>query len=602
MMSVHFQYHVGLMGNIFRNARLVGSWNEAGYYSDQWTSVPMSRGTSENGTPVFTATVDFSPTETGRSFRWGVLIDGPGGANQWGIVAEVNDRYSRARHREFRLEEADQIEEYHLTYCRRLGANKLYRDGTDGPAVCFSVWAPNARAVEVVRGDARSGYIADDGTGATSRPDEFPMTKDRRTGIWSTSPDRSPGLVRFADFDHTPYMYRITKDDGTVAYRTDLYSRCQLGAGRDDPGGRPYNGSREALDGSVSCSVVVDPDRVSREFEMPFGREAWDIADEFWSREFDPLRPLPTRVEDLVIYEMHVGGLGYGKLDANGNPLPGTLRDAIDMLDYLVDLGINAIELLPMSEFEGWAEWGYGSSHFCAVEYSGGGRDQFKHFVRECHRRGIAVIQDVVYNHYIHNAERAEWMYDTNSHERNTYYWYEGRPSDYPDYDAAVGDADRGRGGYVDNQSTAFAPRYWEEMVRRMFISSAVMLAHEFHVDGFRVDQTTSIHSYAVLHANGAPADDARIFGARFLRELTMSLRLVKPGIKIIAEDHSGWPAVTEPVDLGGLGFDSIWYADGLRQADQDRGSGGQPALGHGLLCGGAGACLEAYGGLRRVP
>lgn len=552
MLSVHFVYHVGLMGTIFRNARLVGSWDADGNYVDLWTSVAMTEARSEYGTQCFRATIQLDESGIGRPFRWGVLIDGPGGPNQWGIVTEVHDAYSRERYRDFVLREDNQTEEYHLTHCRRLGANKLYRDGSEKPAVHFSVWAPNARAVEVVFGDKASGYIADDGTGAVSQLGDFPMTKDERTGIWKTSVDRSPALARFADFDHKPYMYRITKDDGTTAYRTDLYSRCQIGSGSANPNGAPYSGTPQELDGSVSCSVVVNPEQVTKEFEMPFAQEEWTAADEFWRDEFDPLRPLPSRIEDLVIYELHVGGLGYGKQDDNGKPLPGTLKDAIGMLDYLVDLGVNTIELLPMNEFEGWMQWGYGTSHFQAIEYSGGGRDQFKHFVRECHRRGIAVILDVVYNHYDHEAERAEWMYDSNAHEQNIYYWYEGVTGNYPEDD----------GGYIDNQSTGYAPRYWEEMVRKMFVSSAVALAHEFHLDGFRVDQTTSIHSYAVLHANGHPADQARIFGAKFLRELTMALKLVKPNVFLIAEDHSGWSAVTQPVDAGGLGFDAIWYAD----------------------------------------
>ncbi|WP_410968609.1 alpha-amylase family glycosyl hydrolase, partial [Salmonella sp. SAL4443] len=86
----------------------------------------------------------------------------------------------------------------------------------------------------------------------------------------------------------------------------------------------------------------------------------------------------------------------------------------------------------------------------------------YKWFVRECHRRGIAVIVDVVYNHFNHNADRAEWMFDTNAHDRNPYYWYEGRLVDYPTDP---------QGGYVDNLSTAWAPRYHEEMVRAMFVS-----------------------------------------------------------------------------------------------------------------------------------
>ena len=83
--------------------------------------------------------------------------------------------------------------------------------------------------------------------------------------------------------------------------------------------------------------------------------------------------PVPKRLDELVIYEMHVGRLGFGERDAAGNPLPGSFRDAIALLDQLVELGINAIELMPMSEAEGWS-WGYGTSHYSAIEYSGGGQ------------------------------------------------------------------------------------------------------------------------------------------------------------------------------------------------------------------------------------
>ncbi|MGZ9073838.1 MAG: hypothetical protein ACXW3G_13225, partial [Rhodoplanes sp.] len=110
----------------------------------------------------------------------------------------------------------------------------------------------------------------------------------------------------------------------------------------------------------------------------------WASEEEFWANEYDPLRPVPDRMDDLVIYEMHVGGLRVGERDASGKPLPGSFKDAIALLDHLVELGVNAIELMPMSKAEGWT-WGYGTSHYFATEYSGGGRDQFKHFVRECH-------------------------------------------------------------------------------------------------------------------------------------------------------------------------------------------------------------------------
>jgi 1,4-alpha-glucan branching enzyme len=508
----------------------------------------MTAFTADDGCPAFRAAVMLDDSQIGRTFRWGVSVDTRERTNLWGVPTEVGDPVSTQRYRTFTLTGAEQEERYYLTFCRRLGANKLAADGGAAPAIRFSCWAPNARNVELVRGEPVSGYIANDGTGITAT---IPMHRDG-AGVWSTAVADAPALADFASFDHTPYMFRITKDNGRIAYRTDLYSRCQIGRGRVNPEHTPnWSGRRQDLDGAKSCSVVVDPERVCELFSEPVWPETrWLDEDEFWRDEFRADRPLPANIRDLVIYELHVDGLGLGVRDR------GTLEDAIALLDYLADLGVNAVELMPTSEFEGWSGWGYGTSHYLAIEYAAGGRDQFKHFVRACHQRGIAVLLDVVYNHFTHDGERAEWAYDSDTPENNVYYWYEGRASDYPNANPP------GHGGYIDNMSTGYAPRYSDEMVRMLFISSAAQLVSEFHLDGFRVDQTTSIHSYAVLHADGRAADSARAFGAKFLREWTRTLQLIKPNVFLIAEDHSGWSAVTQSNEAGGLGFNSIWYAE----------------------------------------
>jgi len=530
-----------------------------------------------------------------------------------------------------------QEEIYYLNHSRHLGAQKFLRDPGDHkgvPGIRFSTWAPHATRVEVVMGALwkgddgntamidpartpamepaersliRGGYISDDGTGSHPSWGPFAMTKGA-DGVWATDPD-DPALADFAKFDHTPYMFRVTKDDGQVAYRTDLYSRCQIGSGVRRPGpGEPFLGSPAELDGTVSCSVVVDPDQVTKEFFEPVYPETrWTAQEEYFADPAPDPRVAALTPRDLVIYELHVGALGFG----NGPSSPGTLEDALNLLDHLQALGVNAVELLPLSEFGGGgANWGYSTSHFFAIEYSGGGRDQYKWFIRECHRRGIAVILDVVYNHYIHEAERAQWMVDTSRHERNPYYWYEGRPEDYAAFDAAVPESRRGHGGYVENESTGWAPRYWEEMVRNVFISSAVMLAVEFDIDGFRVDQTTSIHSYNRLHANGRPLGNVNAFGGKLLRELTRTLKLVKPRAMVFAEDHSNWPMVTEDPERGGLGFDAVWYSDFYHHliGDTDKGSdyakliktagmGGEGPLAMGFFAG----ALAATGGKKLV-
>jgi 1,4-alpha-glucan branching enzyme len=557
--TVQFEYSTGLKRHLLRNARLVGGWDERGHPSDQWSTVPMEPATGDDGCPCFRATVSFDESQLGTRFEWGVLVDGPAGTDLWAIPTEVEDPSSRRRTRSFVLGPGPSLERYHLAQGRYLGAQKHFRPDSSTPLARFAVWAPHASRVEVVFGTQESGYIADDGTGLSPLLPVLPMIR-RNGGVWETGVE-GPGALAFERLRFQPYMFRLTLADGRIVYRTDLYSRCQIGRGTFNPRGRPYTGRREGVNATVSCSVVVDPDQVTKHFSEPRWPEREFLSEEeFWRDEYRPERPVPSRVEELVIYELHVGALGFGKEGA------GTLEDAMALLDYLEELGVNAVELLPMSEFGGLPNWGYATTHYLAIEYAGGGRDQLKHFVRECHRRGIAVIMDVVYNHYHPDADRAEWMYDSNSHPDNLYYFYEGRPEDYPDYERVAASpgstAAPGHGGYIDNQSTGYAPAFDREQVRAMFTSSAVVLMEEFHIDGFRVDQTTCIHSYNVLHADGREASRANILGARFLREWSRTLRLIRPGVMLMAEDHSGWDAVTASDAEGGMGFDAAWYAD----------------------------------------
>jgi len=140
---VKFAYYTGLKRGIFRNPRLVGSWNSGGLYSDQWSTVPMQSVTGEDGCPAFVVTVNFDAAQVGYDFHWGVVLDGPEGRDQWGIMTEVNDHTSTDRRRTFKLRAAGggatQEERYYLTHCRRLGAQKHYKDGQDTPGIRFSV-------------------------------------------------------------------------------------------------------------------------------------------------------------------------------------------------------------------------------------------------------------------------------------------------------------------------------------------------------------------------------------------------------------------------------------------------------------------------------
>ncbi len=569
LQTIEFQFITGLKRAVFRNARLRGSWDSDGRYSDNWMESPMQEEIGEDGCPTFKATVSLDLADQGQTFKWGVVLDGPQGANFWGIPTEVQDVNSVDRYRQFRLNDgggAPQVERYYFTYGRRLGANKRFAAGSAPPRLYFAVWAPNAQSVQVIFGMADNGYIAKDGTGIDSTQPVITLSKTSGIvwdGIWEGSP-----LGDYETYMSVPYMYRITNAQGETIYRTDIYSRSQIGKGAIDPEhtpGAPWPGTPDTLDGTVSCSLVIDPDVVRRGFESTPPGSAPDLipAEEFWATEFTPGLTVPTHIEDLIIYELHIGSLGFAHSG------PGNLHDGLEFVNHLVDLGVNAVELLPMAEFSGNVAWGYGDTHHFCIESSAGGRDKYRHFVRECHRHGIAVIQDVVYNHYDNLAERAESQYDSTEPEQNIYYWYEGRPSDYADPE----------NGYLGNGSTGRTPRFWEETVRQQFISSAAFLLEEMHIDGLRVDLTQAIHRDNAHERDGRPVGSANIFGQKLLREWSRTLRMIRPDVMLIAEEHPpAWDAVTKPPAQGGLGFDARWAVEFYHNLIGDSPSAGDRA------------------------
>jgi 1,4-alpha-glucan branching enzyme len=555
-MTVNFTFHSGVKRPLFRNVRLSGSWDAHGQFSDQWTEAPMATSQDETGCDAFHASVSFDLGQAGTVFQWGVVADIAGAPNTWVVATEVPDENSSERYRSFALAPSATHQDYWFVTGRRFGAQKWLRAGSSGPGLVFAVWAPHAQKVEVVfapfdlTSGTPTGYISDDGVGIDPTAPVVPLAP-KGGGIWQTDFATTPGLSDFARYLNRLYMYRITNEQGRTTYKVDIFSRNQVGRGAYDPQGAHYTGSYLDLDGIVSCSVVSDPDQLTKDFnDSGLVKRTLIPAAVFWANEYTAGRRPPQNLEDLIIYELHVGSLGFPSTSA------GTFADAMAFVDRLVDLGVNAVELLPVLEFEGDLQWGYGTSLFFCLQTSAGGGNQLKHFVRACHQRGMAVILDVVYNHFAGEGnERSEWGYDCDpavTPQDNEWYWYQGQPSDYGTID----------GGYLDNDSTGWAPRFSEENVRQMFTSSAAALLDDFHIDGLRVDLTDAIHQNNALHANGAPVASANLYGIKFLRELARTVKIVNPAAFLIAEDHTGWSAMTQSVDQGGIGFDAVWYAD----------------------------------------
>jgi 1,4-alpha-glucan branching enzyme len=186
---------------------------------------------------------------------------------------------------------------------------------------------------------------------------------------------------------------------------------------------------------------------------------------------------LPDNSE-LVIYEMHVADFTGGEVDQYKR---GKYVDAIEKLDYLKDLGINAIELMPVNEYPGDYSWGYKVRHFFATESSYGSTADLKHFIDECHARGIRVIMDGIYNHTDEECplmliDRNYWYYEHMHYPEDPgNYW--GPEFNYSNYDEILNVKPAWK--YVGD-----VVKYWVE---------------EYHIDGIRYDAARQLADFEFL-------------------------------------------------------------------------------------------------------
>ena len=187
--------------------------------------------------------------------------------------------------------------------------------------------------------------------------------------------------------------------------------------------------------------------------------------------------PLPDNHE-LVIYEMHVADFSGGEDDPYKR---GKYQDAIAKLDYLSELGINAIELMPVNEYPGDYSWGYKVRHFFATESSYGSTEDLKRFIDECHGRGIRVFIDGIYNHT--DEECPLMLIDRN------YWYYEYRH--YPEDPANYWGPEFNYDNYDEKLDVKPAWKYVGDVVRYW--------VQEYHIDGIRFDAVRQLANYEFL-------------------------------------------------------------------------------------------------------
>ncbi|NUO60921.1 MAG: 1,4-alpha-glucan branching protein GlgB [Hamadaea sp.] len=301
---------------------------------------------------------------------------------------------------------------------------------------------------------------------------------------------------------------------------------------------------------------ILGADGVWRDKADPMARRAQtapDTASEVWTSEYQwgddawmKDRPGEHHRRPMSVYEVHLGswrpGLSYREL-------------ATQLTEHVADLGFTHVEFLPVMAHPYGPSWGYQVTGYYAPDARLGTPDDFRQLIDALHQAGIGVLLDWVPAHF----PKDDWALAR----------FDGTPLyEHPD---------PRRGEHPDWGSLVFD--YGRPEVRNFLIANARYWCEEFHVDGLRVDAVASL---LYLDYSRQPGEwTPNIYGGNthleavdFLRDLNAAVYADHPGVVMIAEESTAWPAVSRPVDWGGLGFglkwNMGWMHDTLSYAEQD--------------------------------
>ena len=384
------------------------------------------------------------------------------------------------------------------------GMGAILHDG----GCTFRVWAPNAAGVSVAGQFTNPAWDA--GAVAMARDSDDPQSSGFR--YWSCF---VPGVAPGAE-----YRFLVQND----------------GVGQGNAGGPsfwrmdPY--CRDATS-STGNSKTADP--------------AFAWADGFTMPGWN----------EIVLYELHIG-----TFSATPGAI-GTFDQALGRLDYLRGLGVNAIEVMPAEDFDTETSWGYNPALLFALDNAyaspqnpGGVTKVVQRFVQAAHGNGsagtpgIAVVFDVVYNHFgPEGLGSCLWRFDGWS--QNDY----GGIYLYDDERAACAWGDKNR------------PDFGRPEVRQMLRDNAMMWLHEYRADGLRLDSVVNIRQI-VDHDGNGHGDNPEGWG--LLQWINGDKNADMPWKIAIAEDLQNSDWITKPTGSGGAGFDAQWdpvFRDAVRNA-----------------------------------
>jgi len=231
-----------------------------------------------------------------------------------------------------------------------------------------------------------------------------------------------------------------------------------------------------------------------------FNLEAFEWNDNAW-KGISP--------EELIIYELHIGTF-------NGS---GTFNDAIEKISYLKELGITAIEMMPVAQFPGSRNWGYDGVFPFAVQNSYGGPEGLQNLVDAFHQQGLAVILDVVYNHL---GPEGNYLWALGPYFTDKYKTPWGKAINFDDE--------------------------WCDGVRKYYIENALMWLRDFHIDGLRLDAVHAIKDFSAKHILEEISENVKR-----LNELTGKVHF------LIGESDLNDVRYINPPEKGGYGLDLQW-------------------------------------------
>ena len=355
-------------------------------------------------------------------------------------------------------------------------------DGKRG--VYFAVWAPHAASVSLV-GDFNNW-----------EPESHPMTLLETSGIYEIF---VPGLK-----EGNLYKFAIVTQTGKLLFKADPYAR-----------------SAEFRPGTASAVASDTP---------------YKWSDSAWLQKRRTTNP---REAAMSIYEVHLGS--WRKKDREEKNGFYTYREAaVELAEYVKDMGYTHVELMGIAEHPFDGSWGYQVTGYYAPTSRYGTPEDFQYFVNYLHKKGIGVILDWVPAHFPRDAHG---LADFDG--QALYEYADPRKGEHPDWGTKVFD-------------------YGKHEVSNFLIANALYWVDKFHVDGLRVDAVASMLYLDYGRKDGEwianqYGGNQNLEAIEFFRHLNSIMASRGQGAMVIAEESTAWPLVTHDPKDGGLGFTFKW-------------------------------------------